>query len=97
MMVVVVDLGILFLPWFPPLNGMRAQRSSVLGRIASAHGATPGQVALAWMLRTASVTVPLPGTWNPAWEDENLAAIDLDLTAEEVRELSDLPGIGAGV
>jgi len=35
--------------------------------------------------------------WFPPREDENLAAIDLDLTAEEVRELSVLPGIGTGV
>ncbi|HXY91869.1 MAG TPA: aldo/keto reductase [Acidimicrobiia bacterium] len=84
------DHGIVFLPWFPPLNDLRAEPASVLGAIASAHGTTPGSIALAWMLRAAPVTVPLPGTWNPTWEEENLAVVDLDLTADQMRELDGL-------
>jgi pyridoxine 4-dehydrogenase len=80
--------GTLFLPWFPPANELRAEAGSVLARVSSAHGATPAQVALAWLLRTAPITVPLPGTVVPEGQEENVAAIELDLSADEVRDLS---------
>ena len=82
--------GILFLPWFPPMNELRAQPGSVLARLAMTHGASPAQVALAWLLRTGPVTVPLPGTVVPDWEAENLAAVDLDLTTDDVQGI--MPG-----
>jgi pyridoxine 4-dehydrogenase len=85
-----------FLPWMPLARGALAGRwRSRLGRIAAAHGATPAQVALAWLLRRSSITVPIPGTSSPAHVEENLGAGDLELSAEEIGtldgyELSDL-------
>jgi aryl-alcohol dehydrogenase-like predicted oxidoreductase len=83
------EQGIAFLPWFPPVNSTTADASSVLGRVATTHRATPGQVVLAWMLATGATTVPLAGTIDPEWEAENLAAVQLDLGAGEVRELTE--------
>jgi aryl-alcohol dehydrogenase-like predicted oxidoreductase len=80
--------GIAFLPWFPPLNSTVAAASSVLGRIAASHRATPGQVALAWMLGTGATTVPLAGTIDLEWEAENLAAAQIELGSDEIRELT---------
>jgi aryl-alcohol dehydrogenase-like predicted oxidoreductase len=82
--------GIVFLPWFPPANRLRAERGSTLDRVAVAHAATPAQVALAWLVASAPMTVPLAGTTIPEWEDENLAAIDLELSDAEVNALTDL-------
>ncbi|MCM2575922.1 aldo/keto reductase [Streptomyces meridianus] len=79
--------GTVFLPWFPPANELRARPDSVLDRIASRHGASAAQVALAWLLRRSPVTVPLPGTWNPEWWEEDLSSLHLRLTEAEVREL----------
>jgi aryl-alcohol dehydrogenase-like predicted oxidoreductase len=81
--------GIVLLPWFPPANRLRAEIGSPLGRVAAAHDATPAQVALAWLVASAPVTVPLAGTTIPEWEDENLAAIDLELSAAEVDALTE--------
>ncbi|WP_046472466.1 aldo/keto reductase [Allosalinactinospora lopnorensis] len=83
--------GITFLPWFPPANGMRAEPGSPLDRIASAHRATPAQVALAWLLRRTPVTLPLPGTADPDWWEEDLDALAIRLTEDEVGELSEAP------
>jgi aryl-alcohol dehydrogenase-like predicted oxidoreductase len=59
--------------------------------IAAAHDATPAQVALAWVHAKGEDVVPIPGTKRTRYLEENVAALDLDLTAEE---LSDLDGAG---
>lgn len=56
--------------------------------IAERLGATPGQVALAWLLTRKPWIVPIPGTRRLERLDENLAAADLDLSAEDVAELT---------
>ena len=58
-------------------------------RVADAKGATPGQVALAWLLAKQDWIVPIPGTRRIERLEENLAAADLALTAEDVAELDD--------
>lgn len=58
-------------------------------RVAERTGATVGQVALAWLLARRPWVVPIPGTRRLERLDENLAAADLDLTAEDVAELDD--------
>lgn len=83
--------GVAFLPWAPPANGLRAAPGSALDRVAAAHHASPAQVALAWVLRRSPVTVPLPGTWDPDWWEEDLGALDVRLTAAEADELTRLP------
>lgn len=59
----------------------------LIRRIAGAHDATPAQVALAWLLAQKPWIVPIPGTTKRHRLQENLAAADLELTAEDVAEL----------
>ncbi|MFI9804895.1 aldo/keto reductase [Streptomyces sp. NPDC052301] len=68
--------------------------------IAEAHGATPGQVALAWVQQRATVcglpVVPIPGTRKPGRVEENVAAATLTLTDEELARLEPIAGKVAG-
>jgi aryl-alcohol dehydrogenase-like predicted oxidoreductase len=59
--------------------------------VAARHGATPAQAALAWLLHRGEQVVPIPGTKKLRYLEENAAAADLDLTAEDVAELDELP------
>lgn len=61
----------------------------LLGRVGARHGATPAQVALAWLLARAPYVVPIPGTTKLAHLDENLGALDVALTPEDVQEIED--------
>lgn len=61
----------------------------LLGRIAGAKGATPAQVALAWLLARKPWIVPIPGTTKLHRLDENLGAAPLQLTPGELRELTE--------
>jgi pyridoxine 4-dehydrogenase len=79
---------IAFLPWYPLAVGDLAQAGEALGRIAAAHGATPAQVALAWLLARSRVVVPIPGTASVAHLEENVAAADLELTEDELAALA---------
>ena len=64
--------------------------------IASRIGATPGQVALAWVLAQGPGVVPIPGTKRIAYLEENAGAADLTLSAEDLRVLDELPpAVGA--
>lgn len=59
--------------------------------IAQARGVTPGQVALAWLLGQGADIVPIPGTKRRKYLEENCAAAEVKLTAEELAKLSALP------
>lgn len=76
-----------FLPWMPLARGTLAGRASHLGRIAAAHAATPGQVALAWLLQRSPVIVPIPGTSSLSHLEENLGALDVRLSEDELDAL----------
>jgi len=76
-----------FIPWFPLASGKLTRPQGMVDRIASAHGATPGQVALAWLLRHSPVILPIPGTLQVAHLEENVAAASLSLTSDEVAQL----------
>jgi pyridoxine 4-dehydrogenase len=76
-----------FLPWTPLSGGSLAGRLSRLGRVASAHGATPAQVALAWLLQRSPVMLPIPGTASPRHLEENIGARELRLAEEEMDAL----------
>ncbi|HEV2038314.1 MAG TPA: aldo/keto reductase, partial [Candidatus Eremiobacteraceae bacterium] len=78
---------IAFLPWFP-LGGTGSPKHAALTRIATAHGAKPTQVALAWLLARSRSILPIPGTSSIAHFDENLAAVEIDLAADQLEELS---------
>jgi pyridoxine 4-dehydrogenase len=75
--------GIMFLPWYPLAVGDLGQSQGALGRIARARGATPAQVALAWLLARSPVVVPIPGTASLTHLEENVAALELELTDDE--------------
>lgn len=77
--------GLGFIPWYPIAAG---ELSGTVGRIAAAHDATPAQVALAWLLASSPVMLPIPGTGSVAHVEENTAAARLTLTDDELRELS---------
>ncbi|PIO97231.1 aldo/keto reductase [Pleomorphomonas carboxyditropha] len=79
--------GIGFIPWFPLAAGKLARPGGLVDRIAGAHGATAGQVALAWLLARSPVMLPIPGTSSVAHLEENVAAAGLALTASEIAEL----------
>ena len=80
-------LGIAFLPWAPFARGELAEPGGPLDRIATAHDATPGQVALSWLLARSAAMVPIPGTSSVEHLEENLAAADLRLGADQLEEL----------
>lgn len=79
--------GIGFIPWFPVATGKLARPGGPLDEAAKRHGATPAQLALAWLLRHAPVTLPIPGTSSVAHLEENTAAATIDLTDDEVAAL----------
>lgn len=78
--------GIAYVPFFP-LGGFTPLQSSTLSEVARGLGATPMQVALAWLLRRAPNILPIPGTSSLAHLRENLAAAELDLPEHAVATL----------
>lgn len=79
--------GIGFIPWFPLGAGSLAAPGSLLDELARRHGATPGQVALAWTLKRSPVMLPIPGTSKVSHLEENVAAAALQLSDEEFAAL----------
>jgi pyridoxine 4-dehydrogenase len=80
--------GIGFIPWFPLAIGDLARTDGPLDDLASRHGATPGQLALAWLLARSPVVLPIPGTASEEHLEENLAAVDIALDREELELLA---------
>jgi pyridoxine 4-dehydrogenase len=79
--------GLAFIPWFPLLAG-RLDETGPLGRISQHRAATVHQVALAWLLARSSVMLVIPGTSSLAHLEENVAAAELRLSAEDLADLS---------
>jgi pyridoxine 4-dehydrogenase len=82
--------GIAFIPWFPLATGQLAGSGGPLDEIASELGASPSQLALAWLLRRSPVMLPIPGTSSVAHLEDNLAAAAIELTDEQFEALSDV-------
>jgi aryl-alcohol dehydrogenase-like predicted oxidoreductase len=78
--------GTAYVPFFP-LGGFSPLQSAVLDAVAARLGATPMQVALAWLLRRAPNILLIPGTSSVAHLRENLAAAALELAPDVIREL----------
>jgi len=78
---------IAFIPWYP-LGAGRALRSAIVNRVAAGLGATPAQVAIAWLLARSPVMLPIPGTRSIAHLEENAAAGRLVLSAEDLSALN---------
>jgi pyridoxine 4-dehydrogenase len=83
------EQGIGFIPWYPLAAGDLAKPGGPVAEIADAHQATPGQVALAWLLARSPVTLPIPGTSSVEHLEENVAAAELELTGDELAQLDD--------
>jgi pyridoxine 4-dehydrogenase len=81
--------GIAFIPWYPVATGELARPGGVLDNFAKKHGATPAQLALAWLLRRSPVMLPIPGTSQVAHVEENIAAAGVELTDAEFKALSE--------
>ena len=81
--------GIGFIPWAPLASGSLARPGSVLSGIAGRMGASPGQVALAWVLRRSQVMLPIPGTSSPDHLAQNVAAAALQLSDQDVSALDE--------
>ena len=75
--------GIVFVPYFPLRDGV----SRAAKEIAERHGATPTQIALAWLLRRSPAMLPIPGTLSLEHARENLAAAEIELSDEEFETL----------
>jgi pyridoxine 4-dehydrogenase len=82
--------GIAFIPWFPVASGSLARPGGVLDGIAKETGATPAQLALAWLLKRSPVMLPIPGTGSVAHLEENCAAAELTLSDAQFDALTDL-------
>lgn len=80
--------GIGFIPWFPLATGKLAQAGGPLEQLATRHGVSPSQLALAWLLRRSPVMLPIPGTSSVAHLEDNLAAASIELSDHEFAELS---------
>ena len=78
--------GIAYVPFFP-LGGFNPLQSSTLSDVAARLGATPMQVALAWLLRRAPNILLIPGTSSVTHLKENLAATEIDLSDDVIKEL----------
>jgi aryl-alcohol dehydrogenase-like predicted oxidoreductase len=79
--------GLAFLPWFPLLTGKLADAGGPVAAAASRLGATPAQVALAWLLRRSPVMLPIPGTSSVEHLEENVAAAGITLTDAQFEEI----------
>jgi aryl-alcohol dehydrogenase-like predicted oxidoreductase len=84
--------GIGFIPWYPLAAGDLAEPGGPVAEIAEAHGATTGQVALAWLLQHSPVMLPIPGTSSIEHLEENVAAAELELSADEVAAIDRAAG-----
>jgi aryl-alcohol dehydrogenase-like predicted oxidoreductase len=84
--------GIAFLPW-SPLGGIpnaadAAGEHDAVTAAARAHGVSPQQVALAWLLSLSPCVIPIPGTTRPESILDSVAAAELELTADELEAIS---------
>jgi len=82
--------GIAFLPFFPlAMPGPKPLAAPALEAVARRHKATPAQVAIAWLLARSPTMLPIPGTSSPEHLDENWAARRLELSADDLRAITD--------
>jgi aryl-alcohol dehydrogenase-like predicted oxidoreductase len=80
--------GIGFIPWFPQATGKLTEAGGPAQEIAAETGATPSQLALAWLLERSPVMLPIPGTSSVDHLEDNLGAAELELTDEQFAALA---------
>lgn len=83
-------IGVGFIPWFPLATGKLAVAGGPLARAAERLGATPSQVAIAWLLARSPVMLPIPGTSSVRHLEENVGGALLELSASELGALSEM-------
>jgi aryl-alcohol dehydrogenase-like predicted oxidoreductase len=81
--------GIGFIPWFPLAAGELARPGTAFDAIVRKTGATPSQVALAWVLKRSPVILPIPGTSQVAHLEDNVRAAEIALSDEDFQALDD--------
>lgn len=99
---VAADLGLAYVPFFPlgsAFNGGPAALAAdpAIAAVAERHGATASQVALAWLLAQDEQLLLIPGTGSVAHLEENLAAGDLALDAEDLERLARVQPVRVGL
>lgn len=99
---VAADLGLAYVPFFPlgsAFNGGPAALAAdpAIAAVAERHGATASQVALAWLLAQDERLLLIPGTGSVAHLEENLAASDLALDAEDLERLARVQPVRVGL
>jgi pyridoxine 4-dehydrogenase len=91
--------GIAFLPWYPIAGGkvLRPEHSAAgaLSALPARHGVSVAQLSLAWLLHRSPVLLPIPGTAKVAHLEENVAAAQLKLSAEEWAQVEEAAGARA--
>ncbi|MDM9624971.1 aldo/keto reductase [Rhizobium sp. S152] len=78
-----------FIPWYPLAAGDLAKPGSLLDSVATLHGVSPSQVALAWVLKRSPVMIPIPGTSKVRHLEENVQAADVVLTNDQFAALDE--------
>jgi pyridoxine 4-dehydrogenase len=78
-----------FMPW-APVGGTRGMTSAALEKAAKDHGVTIYQLGLAWLLHRSAIMLPIPGTSSLAHLEENMAAANLKLSADEWKRIEAL-------
>jgi len=79
--------GIGFIPWYPLASGDLAKPGGVLDAIVHKTGATPSQIALAWVLKRSPVMLPIPGTSKVKHLEDNVRAAEITLSDEDFEAL----------
>jgi aryl-alcohol dehydrogenase-like predicted oxidoreductase len=77
-----------FIPWFPIASGSLAKPGGLLDKLSQETGATPAQLALAWLLRRSPVILPIPGTSTTTHLEENCGAARVQLTDAQLKQLT---------
>ena len=93
------ERGLAFVPFFPLGSAFtggpqRLAEDAAIARVAAKHGATPSQVALAWLLHRDEGILLIPGTSSVTHLEENLAAADLELDADDMTALEEVEPAG---
>ncbi|WP_016909622.1 aldo/keto reductase [Streptomyces xiaopingdaonensis] len=81
--------GLAFIPWFPIATGELAAPGGPLEGPSKDHGASPAQLALAWLLRRSPAMLPIPGTSSVGHVEENIEAAGIALSEDEFKALAE--------
>jgi len=83
------EYGIGFIPWFPLGSGDLGEKADAVSAVADAHDASEQQIALAWLLGHSDVMLPIPGTSSIEHLEDNVAAVEIALSDDEMARLSE--------